>query len=139
MTVLLDYLYLPTWDGTGACIGQPDLMYGLSEGGDDAAKKLCRACPVLDECRDWVLDLPWHCDPGGIVAGLTIQQRGRLSSSSATFRECITCSEIKPLYAFAPWASGREQRRPTCRACDYHKRRSAEADRATTITSEGTQ
>lgn len=37
---------------------------------------LCRACPELAPCRDWVLSLPSRDQPPGIVAGMTESQRG---------------------------------------------------------------
>lgn len=39
------------------------------------ARKICRRCPVIDECLKWALETkPSH----GIYAGLSINQLGRL-------------------------------------------------------------
>jgi hypothetical protein len=35
----------------------------------DRAKKMCRRCPVLTDCRDWINSLPPSQRPAGVVAG----------------------------------------------------------------------
>jgi WhiB family redox-sensing transcriptional regulator len=39
-----------------------------------AARAVCAACPVFDECREWALANPDPV-PGGLAAGLTHRQR----------------------------------------------------------------
>jgi len=62
----------------------PDLM---DPGDDDlkidAAKITCRHCPVLVDCREWVLGLPASADPGGITAGMTENERQKKTRMSA--------------------------------------------------------
>lgn len=41
-----------------------------------AALAVCRSCPVLAECREWVVALPASADPGGVTGGWTEYQRG---------------------------------------------------------------
>lgn len=64
------------WAMRARCAGMPDLM---DPGDDDlkidAAKITCRHCPVLVDCREWVLGLPASADPGGITAGMTENER----------------------------------------------------------------
>ncbi|NUU22893.1 MAG: hypothetical protein HOV68_15485 [Streptomycetaceae bacterium] len=123
----------PTWEGVGPCVTQPDLMFNDWT----AARRLCNGCPVLDQCREWVLALPYGADPGGVVAALSPTDRA-VQTLDDTERECRTCYEIKPLHAFAQWTPSRQARRYDCRACVAQARRSADADALITAM-EGTQ
>jgi WhiB family redox-sensing transcriptional regulator len=109
--------YLPAWDGVGLCVGDPDLMYPTGPAELARARATCRACPVLDECRDWVLSIPEYLGPDGIVAGLTYPERERIILSRLPPKQCQLCGETKPLYEFAQNADGRAARRTMCREC----------------------
>jgi hypothetical protein len=106
--------YVPTWQGAGLCYDQPNLM-------DDArsAKLTCRRCPVLDACRAWVLSIPTHLGPSGVVGGTTLTQRERIQLAPLPPRQCIRCREWKPLHQFALTAEGRAARRPYCKSCPF--------------------
>lgn len=45
---------------------------GARHAREAAAKAVCAACPVLEECRDWVLAVD---EPHGIWGGLTESER----------------------------------------------------------------
>lgn len=66
-----------SWRDLSACEGRGAEMAGEPE----AARRICFGCPVLDECRAWVLSLPSLLDPGGVCGGLSEDQRtrGRIS------------------------------------------------------------
>ena len=51
---------MPAWHEHARCRGRTDLFYAVSDERastrrkrENRARYLCRACPVLDECRDW--------------------------------------------------------------------------------------
>lgn len=111
MTVSLDYL--PTWSGTGLCIGRPEVM----EGDEQHARALCGACPVRAECREWVLSIPVHHGPDGVVAGMTHAEREEILLGALPPRECTDCKRTRPLWQFPPHSAGRPSRRPICRGC----------------------
>ncbi|WP_101784254.1 WhiB family transcriptional regulator [Nonomuraea indica] len=115
MSIALDYL--PAWDGTGRCVGQPDRMYPTTEEELGQALATCRACPVLDQCRDWVLSIPEHLGPDGVVAGMTAPQRERIILGQLPPKKCADCKAIKPQYEFGINTPGRAARRAICRAC----------------------
>lgn len=56
----------------------PDLWFAKEGSGPTRqAKILCRSCPVLDECRDWVLEFEkrmGHTQPG-VFGGLSERDR----------------------------------------------------------------
>lgn len=110
MTAFLDYL--PTWDGTGPCTGQAALMANT-----DQAIATCRECPVLDECRDWVLSIPLHLGPDDVVAAMTFAERERILLDQLPPRQCIACKQIKPLHKFGQSSPGRPERRAVCKTC----------------------
>lgn len=45
-----------------------------------AAASVCHRCPVMNGCRDWLESLEPARRPHGIVAGLRVDQRGRIQS-----------------------------------------------------------
>lgn len=87
------------------------------------ARELCRSCPVLERCRQALLEMPTSSDPGGMIAGLTEEDRSRLRHNGAWRdardggdRACVRCHAVKPREAFGTDpASGRA--RLTCMAC----------------------
>lgn len=123
MTAALDCL--PTWEGTGLCAGQPDLMADPG-----MAKAICLTpCPVLDACRAWVLSIPIHEGPDGVVAGMAFAERERIILGALPPQECTDCGQIKPQYEFAQNAEGKPSRRLCCRPCMH--RRTSRAQRGT--------
>ena len=122
MTAALDYL--PTWKGVGLCAGQPESMVV-----DARALNLCRACPVLDECRDWVLSIPIHEGPDGVVAGLVFAERERILLGRLPPKTCNDCQATKPLHEFAPNSEGKPTRRAICRPCMRRRENRSKAGR----------
>lgn len=89
------------WRQNARCIGRASVMdpprRKLSEAAYGHAAALCRGCPVLDECRTWVLSLPYGADPGGVCAGLTEGERAR---RRVTAKHCPSCERTLPGSAF---------------------------------------
>lgn len=61
----------PRKDGTPTA-GQKEAAYKLK-----TQRNLCASCPVLAECREWTLALPYH-EPNGFLAGFTPRERWQL-------------------------------------------------------------
>ncbi|MET8866494.1 WhiB family transcriptional regulator [Nonomuraea sp. NPDC004580] len=125
MTSLLGYT--PPWDGVGLCADRPHLMAD-----PNTAKATCRRCPVLPACRDWVLSIPIHEGPDGVVAALTFAERERILLDREPPRKCDTCREVKPLSAYAQNAEGKPSRRNTCRPCVDHRTHTKRKQKADT-------
>ncbi len=69
------------WAARGACRQfDPDLFFPVSDGSADEALRICRACPVLEDCREWALDTRVAY---GVWGGLTERDRKRLLRRSA--------------------------------------------------------
>jgi WhiB family redox-sensing transcriptional regulator len=68
------------WRQRGACLEEdPELFFPISESGPgekqiEEAKAVCGRCPVLAECRVWVLDNP-RLFEYGVFAGTTPDER----------------------------------------------------------------
>jgi WhiB family redox-sensing transcriptional regulator len=64
----------PAWQAEAACRGMdPDSFFlprGTQPEAVEAARRVCRACPVAVECREWGID-----EPHGIWGGLSPRQR----------------------------------------------------------------
>lgn len=115
--------YLPTWEGAGACIGKADVMHPSQDPAElQQALDLCHRCPVLAECRDWVLSIPLHLGPGGVVAGMTPAERERVLLAHLPPRKCGDCRQVMPLYKFSQNTPGRAARRPVCKVCAQKRR-----------------
>ena len=83
----------------GACVGEfwmadvEDQSERLAE-----ARAVCRACPVLTECRTWALT----SDVGGVVAGLTdteraaYRQRHHITVEQTTIADYLPARELTP-------------------------------------------
>jgi hypothetical protein len=108
--------YMPTWEGVGLCVDQPDVLYPGTPIELAHARALCHSCPVIDQCRTWVLSIPSHLGPDGVVAAMTDRERERILLGQQQ-KQCITCMESKPLYKFARNSEGKEGRRLSCTAC----------------------
>ncbi len=76
--VLLDLArFRPAWHSQAACRAHPELSW-FPERGDppeaiDAARAVCRTCPVAEECRDFGLR-----EGHGLWGGLTVLERRQL-------------------------------------------------------------
>jgi WhiB family redox-sensing transcriptional regulator len=81
-TPLLDLLLDERpWAAYASCRSlDPDLFFPVSEGSPDEALKVCRACPVREECLEWALDTRV---PYGIWGGHTERERRRMLRRSA--------------------------------------------------------
>ena len=63
------------WAAYGACrTADPDLFFPTEDTAAEAALKICRGCPVIDECRDWALEMRIRY---GAWGGLTERDRRR--------------------------------------------------------------
>jgi WhiB family redox-sensing transcriptional regulator len=69
------------WQLRGSCLGHPlevffpdDHARSSLRRREDAAKRICRQCPVVAECRDHALRTPEH---HGIWGAMTAQERAR--------------------------------------------------------------
>lgn len=143
------------WRDRAACVGLADVMdppaeqvraardLGIERRLWEDAKRLCRACPVLVQCRSWVVTLPARADVTGVCGGLTEEERARerrrrAQPGAATAPElphdrleCTKCGQVKPDEAFAadPRLIGRRGRRSHCRTCVAAWRREHRAAR----------
>ena len=65
-----------TWKRDGLCAQtDPELFFPEKGGSVDAARSVCRACPVRTECLDHALDNP---DLDGVWGGTSPRQRKRI-------------------------------------------------------------
>lgn len=69
------------WAALGACRdADPDLFFPGPDGDPGEAVRICRGCPVLEECREWALETRVAF---GVWGGLTERDRRRLLRRSA--------------------------------------------------------
>lgn len=69
------------WAAYAACrTADPDLFFPGSDDAADEAVRICRGCPVIEECREWALDMRVRY---GVWGGLTETDRRRLLRRSA--------------------------------------------------------
>lgn len=121
MTIRLTYL--PQWEGIGPCTRYPKLMYPASdERSLNAARTICRSCPVLRRCREWVLGLPYDADPGGVVAGMTPAERSMPNlmpdiDIPHCHKQCTKCEDVLPFSDFSAQANGAQGLRSRCKGC----------------------
>lgn len=68
------------WAAYAACrTADPDLFFPVEDGATEAALKICRGCPVIDDCRDWALEMRIRY---GVWGGLTERDRRRVLRKS---------------------------------------------------------
>ena len=60
------------WYKQAACRGLTELMTDPSRSWK--AKKVCKRCPVLEDCRDYVIA---HPEPWGVWGGMSLEERER--------------------------------------------------------------
>lgn len=80
------------WRTEALCLREPDLWFPdgfvkpLHVAQAEEAKGWCRLCPVLAECRSWVMEFEAgkpESGRHGVCAGLTPRQRARLDQSAS--------------------------------------------------------
>lgn len=124
---LLERLRIDDWANDAACGGK----WRVLEGDDiEAAKALCDACPVLDQCREWVLSVPAKEDIGGYKGGLTKNQRDKIRRERANAnpeKRCPRCTETKPATAFHRNAKRGDGRASYCAPCAADMKAAARA------------
>lgn len=79
---MIGYGERPAWQENAACHDQTELFFPEryeTYSSIKAARQICSACPVREQCLDYSLSLPhpWH----GVYAGLTPKQRRNLKGS----------------------------------------------------------
>jgi hypothetical protein len=70
------------WRDHAACAGL-DMNPAEDSSEESEALQVCDTCPVLRDCRRWVMPLNECTDPGGICGGMTERGRTRLRVSTA--------------------------------------------------------
>jgi WhiB family redox-sensing transcriptional regulator len=90
----------PHWRDVAACIDQDlNLFFPISTVGAaaarqvEAAKEVCRACPVQQSCLEWALDVGPEF---GIFGGRTEVERRRLRSRRATGQRWVRAAASGP-------------------------------------------
>ena len=65
-----------SWRQRAACRGvDPDVFYPSSDEEAEAAKAVCRQCPVLSPCLEWALS---NRERDGVWGGATERERRRI-------------------------------------------------------------
>lgn len=89
------------WQSMASCLGYPPEMFFPKEecrGGrfarEQQAKRICRTCPVVAECRQHALSLP---ETHGIWGAMTARERAHLSTVSGR----RNCGAVRPATAVA--------------------------------------
>lgn len=92
------------WRRRAACRGvDPELFFTAGESGRPTratldrlatAKTVCRGCPVVDECREWAIDVG---DDHGILGGTTPAERSAIRNQrdQAALTDGPTCANEK--------------------------------------------
>jgi hypothetical protein len=131
------------WMAQAACAGYWELMESTEEKDERAAKDLCRACPVWQECRAWTLSLPVRQDVAGDAGGLTEKQRDqarrriRRSRPPVTAeppKTCTGCGETKPASQFYPRPKRRGGRESRCNVCSTRQAQERRAAKKAALT-----
>jgi len=72
--------FLAPWRRQARCNNAPpDLFFPETEEDAATAKAICAQCPVLAECRSWILE---HPENTGVWAGTTEQERAAAANPS---------------------------------------------------------
>ncbi|MBI4882895.1 MAG: WhiB family transcriptional regulator [Actinobacteria bacterium] len=69
--------YRPQWHRNAACHGQTSSFFPKRGQPIDDARAICAACPVLDQCREYVTRVAAP-EMYGVWAGLSERQRRQL-------------------------------------------------------------
>lgn len=118
---LLELVARPAWHADAACREHPEVDWFPASGGSlAAAKAVCSACLVADECLAWALSLDEDVD--GVWAGTSKRERRRLRRPDRRNRPAEHCARGHPMSGanLAIWGGRR-----FCRAChaDHHRNR----------------
>lgn len=114
------------WGERAACRRDAGLLDPDSPDWVDEATAIavCRACPVLTECRAWVLALPASVDVGGVCGGLTEHERARIRAAPPDARgpggdvkNCPGCRITKPATEFWRDKYRHDGLKPYCKSC----------------------
>jgi WhiB family redox-sensing transcriptional regulator len=112
---------LAQWRDRAACAGQSVAMATHQTDGPavSAAKAVCWGCPVLEECREWVLALPEPLDPGGVCGGMTEARRSttRRAATANRPRVCSECRVRKTRADFATAPTSVSGLASECKGC----------------------
>ena len=119
-------LHMDPWATQAACVGLWDLLETPAL--EREAKRLCATCPVQDDCRKWVLTLPYRQDPGGVRGGLTENERNnirrreqrkppRKRRNIPAEKPCAQCGETKPASDYYRNPARRDGLDAKCRPC----------------------
>lgn len=119
------------WRTRAACNGKADLMDQAepTQAGTRRAKAVCRTCPVLADCKDWVLRLHSGLDPGGVCGGLTELQRlkVRRERDGGPAKTCCRCGKSRPVTEYYADPRALDGLRSECRTCAAERLKLREA------------
>ena len=78
----------PGWDDQAPCRGQLDVFFPTARGRGiepawDTARAICTACPLRDQCLEWVLSWEFPSERYGMFAGLTPRERSEVARKRA--------------------------------------------------------
>lgn len=124
------------WAPEAACVGLDKLQ--ILEGDDvNAAKRLCRNCPVIQQCGEKTFRLDPRADPDMVIAGLTKKERDAIRRGIQARRKpravkgkkhctaCDTTKDASDFYRHRGHADGLSSYCKTCHDADNHARRTA--------------
>ena len=83
LSLLNDFVNLPRWNGSEACLIVEDLDFFYSEFPLDIAlaKDICVECPMLEACRTYAMKHENH----GVWGGLSAEDRFKLRGNKEAF------------------------------------------------------
>lgn len=122
---------LDEWVERAACAGRARIMDPpldeRSKSLRGQALAICRACPVLYDCRAWALGLPATVTPGWVVGGLTEEEIAQWHITEGQvpegYKRCTRCRQIRALAEFHFQPQGLTRTRSACGRCRRTERR----------------
>jgi len=103
----------PDWMTRGACLGvEPDLFYPDKSDSGNAAKRICRACPVVSDCLAYALRID---TAHGIWGGLGARERQQINARQVRAKRAD--HEEPPHGTAAGYQFHQRHRTPTCPEC----------------------
>ena len=123
-----DYTAPGKWVHDAVCKGRPELMEVTEPDDETRAKRLCRSCPVMQQCGTWVMDLPKRTDPDGVVAGMNrterayirrklTRQRRLAKAKPQPKKSCQECGLPKPHAEFYVRNDNADNLDTCCKTC----------------------
>lgn len=80
------------WHSQAVCSQtDPEAFYPEKGGSTREAKRICRECPVLQQCRQWAID---HDERYGVWGGLSERERRRLKRDTESVEEPLRLPSI---------------------------------------------